>query len=51
MIHTQEGVLREEVLDAPPFGVGGHGRVSGHGPRRGDQREIRAVAPFLQQQP
>jgi len=47
VIYTQEGVFREEVLDASPFGVGGHGRVNGQVARRCDQREIRAVAPFL----
>src|SRR6266568_7105105 len=43
MVHSQKRVLREEVLNAPPFRIGRHGSVRGHGARRCDEGEVRAV--------
>src|SRR5215831_18668498 len=51
MVHPQKGVLSEEVLNAPAFGIGGHGRVRGHGARWRNEREVLAVSPLLEQHP
>ncbi len=51
MVHAQERVLGAAVLKAPPLRRGRHGGVRGHGARRGDAGEGRAVALRLQQHP
>src|SRR6266581_3386691 len=51
MVHSQERVLRKEVLNAPPFRVGRHGGVRGHGTGGRDQGEVLAVAALLQEHP
>jgi len=50
-VHPQKGVLGDEVLHAPAFGRGWHGRVRGHGARWGQERDVLAVAPLLAQHP
>src|SRR5438128_6068093 len=49
MVHPQESILGEEVLNTPPFGVGWHGRVRSHVAGGCDQREVGAMTSFLQQ--
>src|SRR5712691_9035979 len=51
LIHPQEGVLGEKVLDPPPLGVGRHSGVRGHVTRRSDEGEILAAWLLLQQHP
>ncbi len=51
MVHAQERVLRKEVLNAPPFRVGRHGGVRGHGTGGRDQGEVLTVAALLQEHP
>src|SRR2546428_13524836 len=51
VVHPQEGVLGEKVLDPPPFGGGRHGGVRGYVRRGRDQREVRAISLSLEQHP
>jgi len=51
VVHPQEGILSEKVFDTPPCGVGRHSDGGSQGVGGRDQREVRAIAPLLQEHP